>query len=256
MHHPAVGRTLVVDDAAARRRGRRGRGSPASCRAAWRGRCAGGSTPPARRRPSSPVRKWSSPVSPTARTRGCAGQPLDLGERRLELPGGRQPRRLVGVQRDPGDQRVVRCGRLDRPARRRAGRSRSARSGSRPTAAAAAIAASVVRAAVRRRRCRGGSGCRRPGAAAARGPAGSHGSVRRRRAASGSAWSVHGSIARCRGGRRRTPAAWVRRRAARPRRSPPCGSSPAASSVGHGGPQRRPGRRPRASGAAPPTPRW
>ncbi len=69
-------------------------------------------------RPSSPVRKWSSPVSPTARTRSLgAGQRLDLVERRLEPAGRGQPRRLVGVQRDAGDDRLVLRRGLDRPAR-------------------------------------------------------------------------------------------------------------------------------------------
>ena len=72
VHHPAVRRALLVEHRAARRRGRRGRGSPGSCRAAWRGRCAGGSDSSWAARPSSPVRKWSSPVSPTARTRSWA----------------------------------------------------------------------------------------------------------------------------------------------------------------------------------------
>ena len=57
MHHPALGGALLVDDRAAPRRGRRGRGSPGSCRGAWRGRCAGGTTPPA---PPGPPRRCGS----------------------------------------------------------------------------------------------------------------------------------------------------------------------------------------------------
>ena len=72
----------------------------------------------------------------------AARQPLDLGERLVEPPLGRQPRRLVGVQRDAGDDLVVCLGGLDGPARRPRGRSRSARSGSpRPTRRASSASA-------------------------------------------------------------------------------------------------------------------
>ena len=54
MEDDAVGRARVLEHRAARRRARRGRGSPAPCRAAWPSRCARGTTPPAPPRPSSP----------------------------------------------------------------------------------------------------------------------------------------------------------------------------------------------------------
>ena len=82
--------------------------------------------------------------------------------------------RLVGVQRDPGDQGVVGRRRLDRPpgARQVAADLHDPGDADAPRRPRARRRR---RASRRRRRCRGGSGCRRPGAAAAPAPAGARG---------------------------------------------------------------------------------
>ena len=159
---------------AARRRGRRGRGSPASCRAAWPGRCAAGTTPPAPPGPSSPVRKWSSPVSPTARTWSCApASALDLGQRGVEVRRPAAAPRWGAARRRPRARRALAAAST---AQRAPGRSQPICTiRVTPTAAASVERRRAGAAHRRRRRCRGGSGCRRPGAAAARAPAAARG---------------------------------------------------------------------------------
>ena len=166
MHHPALGCALGVEHARAPRRGRRGRGSPASCRAAWRGRCAGGTTRPA---PPAPPRRCGSgrgrSPPPPAPCRGRRRAPRSRPSPR------RAPARPAGAPRWGAARRRRPARRTSPPPRppsaRRAGRSRSARSGARrrrrPRRAPPSTGSALVVAA----RCRGGSGCRRPGAAAA-----------------------------------------------------------------------------------------
>ena len=94
-------------------------------------RCGAGTTPPAR--PGPPRRCGSGRARsrpPRAPCRAPARAPRSR-QRRVELAGRGQPGCLVGVQRDAGDQRVVRSPRPRPPTARRAGRSRSARSGAR-----------------------------------------------------------------------------------------------------------------------------
>ena len=168
---------------------------------------------------------------PRAPCRGPAPAARSPPERLVERRRLGQPRRLVGVQRDAGDERVVLgCG-LRPPSARRAGRSRSARSGARrprqPRRSRPRWRSS------RRRRCRGGSGCRRPGAAAARGPVGARGRGGR---PTSPRWppGCGSALPGLSGGQRRRPLAWAGRRAWRPRRSPPCGSSPTGLQLGDG----------------------
>ena len=103
---------------AARRRARRGRGSPGSCRALSRARRASGRTAAARR--GRLHRCGSSPARSRPR-RARAGPPPgdDLRERPLHRALPRETRRLVGVQRDPGDHLLVRVRGLHGPARAR-----------------------------------------------------------------------------------------------------------------------------------------
>src|SRR5699024_5176161 len=113
------------------------------------------------------------------------GQPLDLLERPVEVAGGREPGRLVGVQGDPGHERVVlRRGRDGRVGGGGGGR------GAEPLR-------------------RGGP---RPVASGTRDLLGGRPRAGR-------------SLPRLSGGQRRTPPAWAARRAWRPRRSPPSSSS-------------------------------
>ena len=188
MHHPPLGGTLVVDHA--QHVGVRVAVVDDQRLAEPLGQV---DVPPERLRPappgpSSPVRKWSSPVSPTARTSRARRASRSISAQRVvELAGRREPRRLVGVQRHPGDDAVELVGRLDRPA----GASRSqpicTMRGTPTAAAARQRVLGASRLAVRR--SRGGSGCRRPGAAAARARAGG----RRSRAAPPSPRSPRGS---------------------------------------------------------------
>ena len=69
MHHPAVGGADLVQQAQRPPRGRRGRGSRASCRASSPARRAHGTTRAAPRGPPRRCGSGPGPVSPTARTR-------------------------------------------------------------------------------------------------------------------------------------------------------------------------------------------
>jgi len=51
---------------------------------------------------------------------GIGGKRVDLGECCVELTGRREPRHLVGMQRDPGHHGLMPRGDLDRPPRTRA----------------------------------------------------------------------------------------------------------------------------------------
>ena len=116
MEDHGVGRALGASARPAPRRRRRGCGSSAACRCAWRGRCArrtrragsAGSAQPS----SLPGQYMSMPVSPTATTRGCRGQPLDDG---LGLVGERVG--AGGVQRDGRVDPWVGVGGIGDPAR-------------------------------------------------------------------------------------------------------------------------------------------
>ena len=144
--------------------------------AAWPGRCAGGTTPPARPRPSgagAEVVEAGLADDADPRVAGQRARSRRAPRRAVAALG--QPRRLVRVQRHAADAaRRWLVEQRDRPARARrsqpictirvtpTGRRRQRRS------------PSSTGSAPRRRggRCRGGCGCRRPGAAAARAPAG------------------------------------------------------------------------------------
>ena len=121
-------------------------------------------------RPSGPVRKWSSPVSPTARTTGSAASASISARAASSVAGVGEQRRLVRVQRDAGHQLVVPPRRLHRPPRRPGGRSRSGRSAvrrRRPRRPARRRPRASPRAG---RRCRGGSASRPPAPGAVPGP--------------------------------------------------------------------------------------
>ena len=92
---------------------RRGRGSAAACRAAWRGRCASGTTPAAPTPSGSPGSSRGRSRRPR-RPAGRRGQPLDLGvggRPSLDASPGTR-----GVQRDGRDDPLVPVRGLDDPA--------------------------------------------------------------------------------------------------------------------------------------------
>ena len=111
-------RALLAAARAARRRGRRGRGSAAPCPCAWPGRCASGTTPPAPHALASPAAEVVEPgLADHPDPRGAPRSALDLGiapPSPASPAAPREPRRLVGVQRDPAEQRRVLVDRLER----------------------------------------------------------------------------------------------------------------------------------------------
>ena len=174
-----------LDDLA---RARRGRGSAARGRVASRCRCAPRTSGAARRGRSSPVRKKSRPVSPTARTRGLRRELGDHGERVVELARARRARgasfgwiaTAASIARLGGGHARPTSGwtrRRCRPARRR-GRRRWRRG----------RAARGSRAARARPRSRGACGCRRRRPRAPRAAAGTSGRGREAFALARTCW--------------------------------------------------------------------
>ena len=200
---------------AARRRGRRGRGSAAPARSASPGRRGGGTTPPGPRGPRAGCGRSRARSPPRPASSGWCEQRLDLGQRGVEA-GGVEPGGLVGVQRDPAEQRQdpVRAGllgveQLAASTGPRAGRSRSAPPAARPPRRPAP--AGPRPSGPRRRRCRGGCGRRRRAGAAAPAPAAGCGRGCGRRSR---------SSRRVRIGRRVTRRGYGARLRARPRTGP------------------------------------
>ena len=150
MEDDPVRRARLLEHARARRRARRGRGSPAPCRAAWPSRCARGTTSCCTPGPSGAGAEVVEAGLPDGAHPRVGGERVDLARapRRARRP--REQRRLVRVQRDAGHQRRRTAARSRPPTARPARSHPICTMRGTPTAAEAASASSTVEPVVGR----------------------------------------------------------------------------------------------------------